>query len=78
MKAKLKGKKLIIELPLQAPKRSTSGKTMVVASSHGVRRSDLKVDGKTVCLSVHAFCYLEEPEDIEVERSSSRQRRPVR
>jgi hypothetical protein len=63
MKAKLQGKKLVIELPLQTPKPSASGKTMVVATSHGVQRSGVKVDGKTVCVTVNAFCYPEERED---------------
>jgi hypothetical protein len=63
MKARLQGKKLIIEPPLQTPRPSASGKTMVVASSHGVQRSSVKVGGKTVCVTVNAFCYPEERED---------------
>jgi hypothetical protein len=75
MKAKLQGKKLIIELPLQTPKPSASGKTTVVATSHGVQRSGAKVDGRTVCVTANAFCYPEEREDVEGEGSSVKQRR---
>jgi|HubBroStandDraft_6_1064221.scaffolds.fasta_scaffold5394753_1 hypothetical protein len=72
MKATLRGKKLIIELPLQTPKPSASGKTMVVASSHGVKRLSVKVDGKTVCLTANAFCYPDRAEDVDDEKELSR------
>ena len=67
MKARLQGKNLIIELPLQTPRPSTSGKSMVVASSHGVRQSAVKVDGQTVYVAASAFCY---PVDREKTRKS--------
>jgi hypothetical protein len=67
MKAKLQGKNLIIELQLQTPKPSTSGKTVVVASSHGVRQSAVKVNGKTVYVAASAFC---SPVDREKTRKS--------
>jgi hypothetical protein len=67
MKAKLQGKNLVIELPLQTPRPSTSGKTEVVASSHGVRRSAVKVNGKTVYVAASAFFY---PVDREKTRKS--------
>jgi hypothetical protein len=70
MKAKLQGKKLVIELPLEKPRPSASGKTMVVASSRGVKRTNLKVGGKTVCLTVNAFCYPEVGEGDEGEKSA--------
>jgi hypothetical protein len=45
MKAKLQGNNLIIELPLQTPRPSTSGKSMLVGSSYGVRRSAVNERG---------------------------------
>lgn len=56
MKAKLRNGMLIIKLPLVIPpKVSKSGKTLLVASSRGVRRTVLRVDGKPICITVNAF-----------------------
>lgn len=47
---------LIITVPMNAtPERSTSGKTMVVASSHGNIKTDVTVDGKPVMIGVNAY-----------------------
>jgi hypothetical protein len=72
MKATLKGKNFIIELPLQTRRPSTSGKSMVVGSSCGVRRSAVKVNGKTVYVTVNAFCYPDEREGKNGDKSHAR------
>jgi hypothetical protein len=55
MTAKIENGLLIITLPMQTPAPSSTGKTLVVASSHGNTKTDLQVDGKTVRIGVNAF-----------------------
>lgn len=57
MKAKVIGDQLVISLPMETPTPSASGKTLIVASSRGVRSSNVKVDGKDVCVVANAFIY---------------------
>jgi hypothetical protein len=60
MKARIRKRKLIIALPLEDPKPSASGKSMVVASSHGVRRTRLKLNGKSICIVANAWVRIDE------------------
>jgi len=53
--AEIKGKTLVITLDLQAPAPSASGKTLVVASSHGNVATTAVVDGKPVTVGVNAY-----------------------
>jgi hypothetical protein len=58
MTAKIKDGKLIIELPLQTPQASASGKTLVVATTRGnVKLPDVVVDGKPVTIGVNAYIH---------------------
>lgn len=50
-----KAKKLIIEIDLQKPAPSASGKTMVVASSHGNQATEATIDGKPIIIGVNAY-----------------------
>jgi hypothetical protein len=59
MNAKIRKGNLIIVLPLEAPRASATGKTLVVASSHGVKKTTSQVDGKTLCVVASAFVYPE-------------------
>ena len=43
MKAKIENGKLIVEIEMQTPTRSASGKTLVVASSRGNVKTDVMV-----------------------------------
>jgi hypothetical protein len=53
--AKIVGNKLVIEIPLHAvPVPSTSGKTLVVASSHGNKVTTAQVNGKPVVVGLNA------------------------
>lgn len=56
MKVERKGNDLIITIPMQTPTLSSSGKTKVVASSHGNKVTDVMVDGKPVSIGVN--CYI--------------------
>lgn len=54
--ATLEGNELVIRVPVNnPPERSTSGKTLVLASSHGNQPTELKVDGQTVVVGVNAY-----------------------
>jgi hypothetical protein len=49
---------LVIKVPLNpTPTRSATGKTLVVASSHGNKQTDLEVEGKAVFVGVNAYIH---------------------
>ena len=64
MEAKIRNHNLVIILPLEEPRRSATGKTMVVASSHGVKKTASRVDGKIVCVVANAFVYPDVERDL--------------
>lgn len=55
MKATIKGNTLTIEIELQEPTPSGSGKTLVVASSHGNQATTATVKGKPVIIGLNAY-----------------------
>jgi hypothetical protein len=56
MTAKIVGNKLVIEIPLNAvPVSSTSGKTLVVASTRGNKVTEAQVNGKNVVIGLNAY-----------------------
>jgi hypothetical protein len=61
MEVKIRKGNVVIELPLEEPRRSTSGKTNVIASSYGVQRSTTRINGKIVCVIANAFVYADSP-----------------
>jgi hypothetical protein len=47
---------LVIRVPLNSkPTPSSTGKTLVVASSHGNKRTEVEIDGKLVIVGVNAY-----------------------
>ena len=49
---------LVIRVPLNPmPTRSSSGKTLVVASSHGNKQTDLEIEGKPVIVGCNAYIH---------------------
>ena len=57
MKIEIVGKQIVITLDLQDPPApSASGKTLVVASTHGNQASTATVNGKPVIVGVN--CYI--------------------
>lgn len=52
-----KGKhgKLVLEIDLQEPTRSSSGKTMVVASTHGNKETEAAIDGCPIIVGLNAY-----------------------
>jgi hypothetical protein len=55
MKVKIEKNVLHIEIDLQKPSPSSSGKTLVVASTHGNQVTDLLIDGKPVTIGLNAY-----------------------
>jgi len=55
MQASIKGNQLTITVDLQPPAPSASGKTLVVASSHGNQPTAATVDGKPVIIGLNAY-----------------------
>jgi len=55
MKCEIKDGNLVITLPMGTPRPSSSGKTLVVATSGGNQETDCEVDGKRVKVGVNAF-----------------------
>jgi len=54
--ARIEGNKLIIEIEMnQQPEISKTGKTLVVASSHGNKATTAKVNGKNVVIGLNAY-----------------------
>ncbi|HEV2250258.1 MAG TPA: hypothetical protein VGT60_07115 [Candidatus Limnocylindria bacterium] len=53
------GDTLVIRIPLQAPTPSSSGKTLVVASTRGNQKTGVQIDGNDVYLGVNAYVYAE-------------------
>jgi hypothetical protein len=52
---KLEGNKLVITIDLQDPTPSTSGKTLLVASTHGTAQGGVQVAGKPVAFTLSAW-----------------------
>jgi hypothetical protein len=55
MKAEIIDGNLVLTLPLEKPTPSASGKTLVVASTHGNQKTSVEVDGKIVTVGVNAY-----------------------
>ena len=55
MKVEIKDNKLYIEIDLQEPTPSSSGKTLVVASTHGNTVTTAMVNGKPVTIGLNAY-----------------------
>ena len=55
MKVEIKDNKLFIEIDLEKPAPSASGKTLVVASTHGNTVTSAEVDGKPLIVGLNAY-----------------------
>jgi hypothetical protein len=57
-----KKKKIVtIKMPLESPRPSASGKTKLIASTRGVKSSDMSYLGHPVMVVANAFFYDEQP-----------------
>jgi hypothetical protein len=57
MKSRIENENLVIELPLEKPRLSSTGKTLLVASTRGVQRTTAKFKGKTISVVANAFVF---------------------
>ena len=56
MEAKIENGFLVLRVPMNpTPVRSSTGKTLVVASTYGNKETDCVVDGKKVVVGVNAY-----------------------
>jgi hypothetical protein len=53
------GDMLVIRIPIKKATPSSSGKTLVVASTRGNQKTGVKIDGKDLYLGVNAYVYAE-------------------
>ena len=63
MKVTNEGGHLVIRLKLWKPHLSTSGKSMVVASTRGPKRTNLQISGKCVRVNANAFYDSAKPQE---------------
>ena len=57
MEAQIENGRLVIELPLEKPRPSSTGKTLLVASTRGVQRTTARLKGKPISVVVNAFIF---------------------
>jgi len=56
--ASIEGEYLVIKVPLNpTPVRSATGKTLVVASTHGNKETEVQIQGQPVFLGLNAYIY---------------------
>ena len=55
MKVTIENKELVIRIPMQEPRPSSSGKTLVVASTNGNKTTDVQVQGQNVIIGLNAY-----------------------
>ena len=55
MNVEIRGNRLCIEIDLEKPTPSASGKTLVVASTRGNAVTEVLVDGKPVTIGLNAY-----------------------
>jgi hypothetical protein len=65
VKAEIKGKNLVITIPLfEKPKPSSSGKSLLVCSSRGVKKLSVKFDGQPIRIVLNGFIDLPAPTSV--------------
>ena len=55
MQAKIGDNELVIHIPLEKPKPSSSGKTLIVASTGGNVQTGVEVNGKPAFVGLDAY-----------------------
>lgn len=55
LEVKIENKELVIRIALEKPHASSSGKTLIVASTNGNMLTDIEVDGKPVYIGLNAY-----------------------
>ena len=60
VQAEIKNKNLVLTIPLNAPRPSSTGKTLLVATTKGSQRTTLELEGNRVYVVANAFFYPKE------------------
>lgn len=55
MQAVIENGTLVIRIPMQTPSPSSTGKTLIVATSGGTKATTAMVNGKPVTIGLNAF-----------------------
>lgn len=55
MEAKVEGNELVIRIALETPRPSATGKTLVVASSHGNQATTAMINGQAIVVGINAY-----------------------
>ena len=55
VRSRLKNGVLRLEIPLQEPRPSGSGKTLVVATTHGLKGTGIEYHGSEIIVNANAF-----------------------
>jgi hypothetical protein len=56
--AAIEGEYLVVRVPMNPkPTPSATGKTLVVATSHGNKQTELEIDGKPIFVGVNAYIH---------------------
>jgi len=55
MNVEIKGKQLVVTIDMQEPAPSASGKTLVVASTHGNQATTATIKGKPIIIGLNAY-----------------------
>lgn len=55
MKVAIEKNELVIRIPMQEPRPSSSGKTLVVASTNGNKTTEVTVQGQPVIIGLNAY-----------------------
>ncbi len=55
VEAKIENNELVIRIPLEKPKPSSSGKTLIVASTGGNIQTGIEISGKPVFVGLNAY-----------------------
>ena len=75
MDVKIRKGLIVISMPLENPKPSATGKTLVVASSKGKRQTTSRVEGKIVYVIANAFILPDEVPGPETGKGKRRRRK---
>jgi hypothetical protein len=73
MRSRIENGNVVIELPLEKPRRSSTGKTLLIASTRGVKRSDSMFKGRRVSIVANAFIFPNMPTSAAAALAARRQ-----
>jgi hypothetical protein len=55
MDVKIENNELVIRIPMKEPRPSSSGKTLIVATTGGNLKTDVEVNGQPVYIGLNAY-----------------------